>query len=393
MWRHLAANALTFFVVALFLIAGLVAWGQSRWAQPGPLAQAICFQVESDSTMRQVSRQLAERGAVSSDWIFRAGSDYTDRTARLKAGSFLIPASASMEDVSRVITGSGASTCGTEVVYLVGIGASSARVRELDPATGDLEQTASFDFTADEPVPPEYEAARAEPGTTYWVRVIEGTTSWQVAQALDAIDILEGEVGEVPAEGSLAPNTYDIEPGTDVAAVLDRMRSAQTRILAEAWAARAENLPFDTPEEALTLASIVEKETAIPEERPVVASVLVNRIEDGMRLQFDPTIIYGITRGQGVLDRPIRRSDIEGRTERELHGEVAYNTYVVDGLPAGPIANPGRESIAAVLNPEKTEALYFVADGTGGHVFANTLAEHNANVRKWYALRRQRGEM
>jgi UPF0755 protein len=216
MWRHLAANALTFFVVALFLIAGLVAWGQSRWAQPGPLAQAICFQVESDSTMRQVSRQLAERGAVSSDWIFRAGSDYTDRTARLKAGSFLIPASASMEDVSRVITGSGASTCGTEVVYLVGIGASSARVRELDPATGDLEQTASFDFTADGPVPPEYEAARAEPGTTYWVRVIEGTTSWQVAQALDAIDILEGEVGEVPAEGSLAPNTYDIEPGSGV---------------------------------------------------------------------------------------------------------------------------------------------------------------------------------
>ena len=168
------------------------------------------------------------------------------------------------------------------------------------------------------------------------------------------------------------------------------MQQAQESVLARAWEERAPDLPFTTPEEALTLASIVEKETAIAEERPVVASVLVNRIEEGMRLQFDPTIIYGITRGQGVLDRPIRQSDIEGATERELHGEVAYNTYVVDGLPAGPIANPGRAAIEAALRPADTDYLYFVADGSGGHAFAETLDEHNANVARWREIEAQR---
>jgi UPF0755 protein len=219
--------------------------------------------------------------------------------------------------------------------------------------------------------------------------VAEGVTSWQVVQALNALDVLEGEVTEIPPEGMLAPDSYTIEPGREVASLLQQMQQAQESVLARAWEERAPDLPFTTPEEALTLASIVEKETAIAEERPVVASVLVNRIRDGMRLQFDPTIIYGITRGQGTLDRPIRASDIEGRTERELHGEVTYNTYVVDGLPAGPIALPGRAAIQAALNPADTSYLYFVADGTGGHAFAETLAEHNRNVARWREIEAQ----
>lgn len=392
MWRHLAANALTFFIVALFLAAGLIAWGTSRWSSPGPLAEAICLRVPGGGTMREVSEELAARGAVSSPSLFRLGADYTDRTGLLKQGSFLIPARASMEEIADIVTRGGASSCGTEVVYRIGVTRALAEVRELDPATDAFVERAEFDLLSGDPAPPAYEEVRAKDDTTYRVVMAEGVTSWQVVQGLEAIDVLEGEAGEVPPEGTLAPDSYPIEPGDEVAGLLDRMAAAQTRILAEAWAARAEGLPFDTPEEALTLASIVEKETAVAEERPVVASVLVNRLEGGMRLQFDPTIIYGITRGEGVLDRPIRQSDIEGATERELHGEVAYNTYVIDGLPAGPIANPGRAAIEAAMNPSDTDYLYFVADGSGGHAFAGTLAEHNANVARWREIEAQQAE-
>jgi UPF0755 protein len=160
------------------------------------------------------------------------------------------------------------------------------------------------------------------------------------------------------------------------------MTESQTRILADLWASRADGLPYASPEEALVMASIVEKETAVPEERRVVASVFVNRLAQGMRLQTDPTVIYGITRGEGVLGRGLRQS--------ELRRETPWNTYVIDGLPPTPIANPGRLSIAAALDPDTTEYLFFVADGTGGHVFARTLAEHNENVAKWRAIEAQR---
>jgi UPF0755 protein len=378
--------------VVLFLAGGLVAWGMGRWSAPGPLAQPICLRIPGGANMRAISRLLGEQGAISTPALFRMGADYTERAGREKQGSFLIPASASMEQISDIITRNGASNCGTEVVYVVGVSGSEARVRELDPATNRFEETASFDFLAGEPAPPEYEAVREQADTTYRIVLVEGVTSWQAVQGLEAVGILEGEAGEVPPEGKLAPDSYAVDPGDDVTEVLRRMQDAQTRILAEAWAARDENLPFETPEEALTLASIVEKETAVAEERPVVASVLVNRIEQGMRLQFDPTIIYGITRGKGALDRPIRQSDIAGETERELYGTVAYNTYVIDGLPAGPIANPGRAAIEAAMNPSDTEYLYFVADGSGGHAFAETLNEHNANVARWREIEAQQAE-
>jgi UPF0755 protein len=390
MWRHFAANALTFFIVALFLVGGVVTWGVNAYRAQGPLAEPVCVQVPGGSNFRLLSQQLSEQGAISSPAIFRMGADYTERTGDLKAGSFLVPARASMEEITDIVTRGGASSCGTEVVYRIGVNRTLAEVRTLDPATNEFTEVAEFQPLVDETRPPEYEEVRAQADTTYRVVVAEGVTSWQVVQALNALDVLEGDVEEIPPEGMLAPDSYAIEPGREVASLLGQMQDAQESYLAQAWEERAPDLPFTTPEEALTLASIVEKETAVPEERPIVASVLVNRIRDGMRLQFDPTIIYGITRGQGVLDRPIRASDIDGATERELHGEVLYNTYVVDGLPAGPIALPGRAAIEAALNPADTSYLYFVADGTGGHAFAETLDEHNANVARWREIEAQR---
>lgn len=156
------------------------------------------------------------------------------------------------------------------------------------------------------------------------------------------------------------------------------MQKRQAAILAAAWAGRAEGLPYQSPEEALVMASIVEKETGVPDERRLVASVFVNRLQQGMRLQTDPTVIYGVTGGKGVLGRGLRQSELQRRTP--------YNTYVIDGLPPAPIANPGRASIDATLHPDATRYLYFVADGSGGHVFAESLAEHNANVVKWREL-------
>ncbi|KAB7643894.1 endolytic transglycosylase MltG [Polymorphobacter fuscus] len=211
----------------------------------------------------------------------------------------------------------------------------------------------------------------------------EGMPSVLVAERLRAEPRLTGAVA-IPAEGSVLPETYEFTPGEPRAAVLARMQAAMTKTVAELWPARSERAVVTTPEAAVTLASIVEKETGKPAERRTVAGVYGNRLAQGMKLDADPTVIYPITKGK-PLGRRIRRS--------ELAADTGYNTYLKPGLPKGPIANPGRASIAAVLDPAPTDALYFVADGSGGHVFANSLGEHNANVAKWYALRRQRGEM
>jgi UPF0755 protein len=385
MWRHVASNALTLIIVVLFLAGGVITWAVNQYQAPGPLASAICLRVESGSNMTEVRDDLGGRGALAHPWIFGAGAEYTGKATELKAGSFLIPAAATPAEIVEIVTRGGASTCGTQIIYTVGVGETLARVRELDPETGSFEEVVRFAPLSEEP-PQEYLAFRAEPDTQYTVQVVEGVTSWQVITSLNALDILEGDVETIPAEGSLAPDSYGVLPGTQVEAVIARMASAQAQILAEAWAARADGVPVETPEEALVLASIVEKETAIAEERPLVSSVLVNRIRQGMRLQFDPTIIYGITRGVGLLDRPISNADIDGVTEQRTHGEILYNTYQIDGLPAGPIANPGRAAIEAALNPASTEYLFFVADGTGGHAFATNLEDHNANVARLRAL-------
>ena len=216
-----------------------------------------------------------------------------------------------------------------------------------------------------------------------FITVPEGMPSVLVWEKLMAEELLTGKV-DVPLEGSVLPDTYDYERGEDRAAVLDRMQTAMDRYLAQTWAKRGKDIAVDTMQEALTLASIVEKETGTPGERRRVAGLYSNRLKTGMRLQADPTIIYPITKGK-PLGRRILRSEIAA-----VNG---YNTYSMDGLPDGPITNPGRESIAAVLNPEAHDYLYMVADGTGGHEFTSTLDEHNAAVAKWYRIRRERGEM
>ena len=228
MWRHLAANALTFFIVALFLVAGLVTWGTQEYSDEGPLAEPICLRVAGGSTMRQVSQQLAEQGAISSPAIFRMGADYTNRTENLKQGSFLIPARASMDEITTLVTRNGASSCGTEVVFRVGVNRTLAEVRELDPATDAFVERAEFEPLADEPAPADYEAVRAEADTTYRIVIAEGVTSWQVVQALNGIDVLEGEVAEVPPEGTLATQDYPVTPGTTVTDLLAQMTANQS---------------------------------------------------------------------------------------------------------------------------------------------------------------------
>ncbi len=211
----------------------------------------------------------------------------------------------------------------------------------------------------------------------------EGMPSILVHEKLMAEPLLKGTV-PVPDEGTILPDSYAFERGESRAAVLKRMQDAMTQTLNALWKERKDRSVVQTPAEAIILASIVEKETGKPSERRTVAGVYSNRLRIGMKLDADPTVIYPITKGK-PLGRRIRQS--------ELRADNGYNTYVRPGLPNGPIANPGRDSIAAVLNPDKTKALFFVADGTGGHVFAETLAEHNANVVKWRALRRARGEL
>jgi UPF0755 protein len=216
-----------------------------------------------------------------------------------------------------------------------------------------------------------------------FITIPEGMPSIVVWERLMAEPLLSGEVA-VPPEGSILPDTYAFERGQSRKALVELMQAAMDRALAEEWAKRSPGIAVDTMRDALILAAIVEKETGKPEERRMVAGLYSNRVRTGMLLQADPTIIYPITKGK-PLGRRIRQSEIAA-----ING---YNTYTRTGLPEGPITNPGRASIAAVLNPETTAALFMVADGTGGHWFADTLEAHNANVAKWYAIRRERGEM
>ncbi len=378
MWRSVASNGLTILIVLILVLGAIVSWGQRQYRGPGPLAQAICFKVDRGATMRSVSADLKGQGAISSESIFRTGADYSGKSGALKAGSFLVPERASMEMIVEIITRGGQSTCGIEVNYRIGVASSALEVRELDPATNRFVEVAAFAPGTDMAIPEAYKRARAQADARYRVILAEGVTSWQVVQELNAVDFMDGKVTKIPDEGTLAPDSYEVRAGDSRADLLARMEQAQAKILADAWAKRNPAVPLKTPEEALIMASIIEKETGIPQERKIVASVFENRLNKGMKLQTDPTVIYGVTGGKGVLGRGLRQS--------ELRRETPWNTYVITGLPKTPIANPGRASIEAALNPADTNYLFFVADGSGGHAFAATLAEHNANVAKWRKL-------
>jgi UPF0755 protein len=300
-------------------------WG---WYGPGPLAHDAPFIVSEGAGMVSVAQELEAEGAVASASTFRARARLLGHSGGLKAGEFVIPAHASGAQILAIIQG------------------TEGAMRRL--------------FT-----------------------VPEGMPSVLVYEKLLAQPMLTGKV-TVPAEGSILPNSYDYQRGESRAEVVARMQKAMQVTLAGLWAKRSPRTIARTPAEAVILASIVEKETKKPAERPLVAGLYANRLRLGMKLQADPTIIYPITQGR-PLGRRIRESEI-----RAVNG---YNTYAMTGLPKAPITNPGRASIAAVLNPADTHALYMVADGSGGHVFADTLEQHNANVAKWFAIRRAKGEM
>ena len=312
--------------VAVVLAYGVhFLWG---WYGPGPLQNEVPFVVSDGAGMVTVAQELETEGAVASATTFRARARLLGHSGGLKAGEFMIPAHASGAQVLAILQG-------TEGV-----------MRRL--------------FT-----------------------VPEGMPSVMVYEKLMAQPMLTGKA-DVPAEGSILPNSYDYQRGEARALIVARMQKAMTQALAELWAKRSPRTVAKTPQEAVILASIVEKETGKPSERRMVAGLYSNRLRLGMKLQADPTIIYPITQGR-PLGRRIRES--------EIHAVNDYNTYSMVGLPKAPITNPSRASIAAVLDPADTRALYMVADGSKGHAFADTLEQHNANVAKWFAIRRAKGEM
>lgn len=383
MWRNLASSALTFLVLFLFCVGGVAMWSTKQYQSEGPLTEAICLQVKSGSNMGKVAEDLESQGAVSNGYIFRVGVNYSEKASALKAGSFLIPEQSSMEEIVDLVTGDGRSTCGSEILLRIGVLRNEVQLRELDPASNEFVEKYAFQPTVDE-VPAGFEAASKEADLRFRVLLAEGVTSWQVLEALKSAEFLTGEVGEVPAEGTLSPDSYEVSAGDARDAVLAVMAQRQTRNLQIAWDARAPDLPLENMEEALILASIVEKETGLANERRQVASVFINRLNEGMRLQTDPTVVYGVTGGKGALGRGLRQS--------ELRRDTPWNTYVHAGLPPTPIANPGRAAIEAALNPDSTKYLFFVADGTGGHAFATNLRDHNINVAEWRKIEAEKAK-
>jgi UPF0755 protein len=307
-----------FTVVLLVAIAvgALLAVGKQRFEQPGPLTEDKIVNIPRGAGIRDIAELLNREGVIDQPWVFVGGVIVLKARDDLKYGEYRFRQQASLRDVVDIIT--------------------SGRV---------VQHT----FT-----------------------VAEGLTSEQAVQRLLENDVLTGNIREIPREGTLLPETYHFTRGVTREQMITRMQQAHRKLLQEVWERRAPDLPIKTPEELVILASIIEKETGKPEERSRVAAVFVNRLKQKMRLQSDPTIIYGLVGGKGSLGRPIMKNEITQPTP--------YNTYVIDGLPPGPIASPGRASLAAAANPARTKELYFAADGTGGHAFAETYEQHLKNV-------------
>lgn len=372
--RHIAAKIFNLLILLLLIFGGFFYWAKTEFMAPGPLQKSLFIEVPQGSSISQLSKQLKEQGAVSFEVIMRVGSRYFGHPDQLKFGAYEVPAGASMADILSIVTKGGTGFNRFVVNYRIGIRRAKLVLSERKPGTGEFTQL--VEFGAGSEIPKIYsDMVTAKTRITYRITIAEGATVWQIVESLKQAEFLSGTVDNIPAEGTLAPNTYEIYRGTEVSAVVEQMFEEQQTTLAEEWEQRAPDLPFNTPEAALILASIIEKETGVAEERQEVAAVFVNRLNKGMKLQMDSTVEYGITNGQGFLNRGLRRSELAKKTP--------YNTYIIKGLPPGPIGNPGRAAIRAAVNPNTSRNLYFVADGTGGHAFAKTLNEHNANVAKW----------
>ncbi|MBC7831232.1 MAG: endolytic transglycosylase MltG [Hyphomicrobium sp.] len=321
------------FTLLLFLMlaaGGIAALLYHQFETPGPLAVSRVIAVPKGEGRIAIATRLEREGAIANRWAFIA--NYLLRGAigpkplELKAGDYEVKKNASMADIMEMLT----------------------------QGRGVLSK----------------------------LTIPEGLTSLQIVEKLRAEDELVGDIVDIPPEGALLPDTYRFSKGMDRRELLDRMQGEMQRFLATAWERRQPSLPIATPEEAIIFASIVEKETGRADERGRVAAVFMNRLKKGMRLQSDPTVIYGLVGGQGTLGRSITRADLDQKT--------AHNTYQIGGLPPTPICNPGRSAIEATLNPPTTTDLYFVADGTGGHTFSDTLKEHNAAVTNWRKVERER---
>lgn len=310
-------NAVFTLLVVVSIAAGAALFfGKQRFEAPGPLAEDKVVNIPRGLGIRDIADVLQREGVIDQPYIFMGGVIVLKARGDLKSGEYQFTKHASLADVVETIVEN---------------------------------KVVQHNFT-----------------------VPEGLTSEQIVARLLENDALAGQIKEIPREGTLLPETYKFTRGMTREQIIQRMQQAHRRVLQEVWEHRMPDLPVKTPEQLVTLASIVEKETGRPDERTRVAAVFVNRLKTKMRLQSDPTIIYGLTGGKGSLGRPILKSEIEQPTP--------YNTYVIDGLPPGPIANPGRASLEAAANPARTKELYFVADGTGGHVFSENYAEHQKNV-------------
>ncbi len=324
--RHplvIVGNAIfTALVVISVAVGGALFIGKQRFEAPGPLAEDKVVNIPRGLGIKDISDVLVREGVIDQPWVFMGGVIVLKARGDLKFGEYQFIKNASLADVVDTIIEN---------------------------------KVVQHSFT-----------------------VAEGLTSEQIVARLLENTTLSGQIREIPREGTLLPETYRFTLGMPRDQIVQRMQQGHKRVLQEVWDHRSPDLPYKTPEQLVTMASIIEKETGKPEERTRVAAVFINRLKTKMRLQSDPTIIYGLTGGKGALGRPILRSEIDQATP--------YNTYVIDGLPPGPIANPGRASLEAAANPARTKELYFVADGTGGHAFADNYAEHQKNVARLRAI-------
>ncbi len=316
-----AGRLFSLLVVAILAAVAVVLWFDSEVQKPGPLSEPATVVVPSGTSVAMIAAELERQGVIADSDFMMWRARWRDEAHLLKAG---------------------------EYVFEPGI---------------------SIDGVIDQMIEGKVVAHR--------VTIPEGLTSLEIVEIINNAELLTGEITEIPPQGSVLPETYHFERGETRQAVLNRMTTALDLTLAELWETRADNLPIATPEEAVILASVVEKETGVASERAHIAGVFVNRLNRGMPLQSDPTVIFALTQGQAPLGRALLRKDWEY--------DDPYNTYKYPGLPPGPIANPGRDAIAAVLQPMDTKDIYFVADGTGGHAFAETLTEHNRNVQAYRA--------